>query len=70
MRILAQRSTNLRLMLVNDWCLVERCLAYLLHFPTALPPKFGVLLQLESLRCLSVCLEEPEPPSKAVDLTR
>nr|CDS20913.1 RNA polymerase II associated protein 1 [Echinococcus granulosus] len=69
MRVLAQHSTNLRLMLVTDWCLVERCLAYLLRLPTALPPKFGVLLQLESLRCLSVCLEEPKPPSKAVDLT-
>ncbi|KAL5105177.1 RNA polymerase II-associated protein 1 [Taenia crassiceps] len=68
MRVLAQRSTNLRLMLVNDWRLVERCIAYLLRFPTALPPEFGVLLQLESLRCLSVCLEEPEPPSKAIEL--
>ncbi|VDM32921.1 unnamed protein product [Hydatigera taeniaeformis] len=70
MRVLAQRSSSLRLMLVNDWRLVERCLAYLLHFPTSLPPKFGVLLQLEALRCLSVCLEGSEPPSKAVDFTR
>ena len=68
MRILIQRSPSLRLMLVNDWNLVERCLTYLRAHP--LPRKLGILLQLESLRCLTVCLEAPQPPIKAVEVIK
>ena len=68
MRILVQRSSSLRLMLVNDWNLVERCLVYLYNDP--LPRKLSILLQLESLRCLTVCLKEPQPPLKAMELIK
>uniref|UniRef100_A0A5K3ENT8 RPAP1_C domain-containing protein n=2 Tax=Mesocestoides corti TaxID=53468 RepID=A0A5K3ENT8_MESCO len=79
MRVFAQRSLSQRITLVNKWNLVERCFAYLLpkassgvldHLPSALPTRFRVMLQVESLRCLSVCLEGVDPPTKAVEITR
>ncbi|KAM7539117.1 hypothetical protein Aperf_G00000051473 [Anoplocephala perfoliata] len=69
MRVLAQRSNTLRLALVNKWTLADRCMAYLCHQFDSMN-KLVVLLKMEALRCLAVCLEEPEPPQRAVELTR
>ncbi|VUZ43624.1 unnamed protein product, partial [Hymenolepis diminuta] len=71
MRVFAQKSSSLRLALINKWKLVDRCLAYLSHrFASSSKNKIVALLKLEALRCLSVCLQEPETSQRAMELTR
>ncbi|VDN99312.1 unnamed protein product [Rodentolepis nana] len=73
MRVFAQKNNSLRLSLVNKWKLADRCLTYLRHRFTLLSSSENnivTLLMLESLRCLSVCLEEPETPQRALELTK
>ncbi len=71
MRLLAQRSASIRLALINDHKLIERCLCYLLEaLPPSLPLSLRDALKSESWRCLTVCLEGPTPPSRAVELVR
>ncbi|VDL95437.1 unnamed protein product [Schistocephalus solidus] len=37
------------------------------HLPACLPLDLRILLQLEALRCLTVCVRNPDPPMKALD---
>ncbi|CAL8105514.1 unnamed protein product [Calicophoron daubneyi] len=70
-RLLCESSPSIRLSLVNDSRLVERCLSYLAPAPTdqssslesllaglprSLPLNVAAQLQIESLRCLSACV--------------